>query len=272
MSEMIKIAACASVGNSRENHEDNFIISKGVFLSKEQVDKLSAERTLITAEQTHSPQQPLLLAVSDGMGGHACGEEASLLTVNYLSDCYDEIISSSWQEDEALTLHIANINKVVCDAAKADNSYFGMGATLCGVIIKDEKLTAFNVGDSRLYRYYDGILEQLTTDHTEGQRLLNMNLLTQEQEKNFPRRKLLHRYIGYDGNLAADISSCGNIESGSMLMICTDGLSDVLDSSEIIEILNSDITLCEQAERLVEKAQSKNAGYGDNITVVLVGF
>ena len=217
-------------------------------------------------------KQRFLAAVSDGMGGHACGEVASLLTVSYMSDHYDEIIDAIKLGEASLAAQISHINRIVSSKAKSESACRGMGATLCGVVANEYDLVGFNVGDSRLYQFRNGKLKQLSTDHTEGQRLLRMQLLTEEEVKNFPRRKNLHKYIGYDGEVVPDIFRITGAEPGTMLLLCTDGLSDVMSDEEMAEILSVRASLKDKASKLVMEAVSRDLGYGDNTTVILIEF
>ena len=270
---MITAKSCviSHIGNSRENQEDNFLLYKGIYTTPSTREKMADTRELY-GRNCELNKQRLLVAVSDGMGGHACGEVASLLTVEYMSDHYDEIVDSIRLGENSLATQISRINGVVSSKAKIESSCRGMGATLCGVIANEYELIGFNVGDSRLYQFKNGELKQLSTDHTEGQRLLRMQLLTEEEVKKFPRRKNLHKYIGYDGEVIPDIFRITSAEQGTILLLCTDGLSDVLTDIEMEEILSSRTSLKDKAIELVNEAVSRNLGHGDNTTVILIEF
>ena len=259
------------IGNSRDNQEDNFFLQKGVYASSDARDKMAETRD-IYCHNCELNKQRLLVAVSDGMGGHASGEVASFLTVEYLSSHYDEIIDSARQDENALATQISRINSAVSLTSKKDSSCCGMGATLCGVVANEYELIGFNIGDSRLYQYNGGELRQLSTDHTEGQRLLKMRLLTEEEVKKFPRRKMLHKYLGYDGEIVPDVFRITCAEQGSILMLCTDGLTDVLSDKEIEQVLQGSQGIEDKAKLLVNKAVAGNVGYGDNITLILIEF
>lgn len=259
------------VGNSRDNQEDNFLLCKGIFTTPNARDKMAETRGLY-GYNCELNKQHMLIAVSDGMGGHACGEVASLLTVEYMSAHYDEIINSVKLGEKSLASQVSRINSVVSSKAKNDSSCRGMGATLCGVIANEYELVGFNVGDSRLYQFKNGELEQLSTDHTEGQRLVKMQLLTEEEVKKFPRRKMLHKYIGYDGEIVPDVFRITSAGLGTILMLCTDGLTDVLSDEDIELVLQGSNKLEDKAKILVNKAVDCNVGHGDNITVILVEF
>ncbi len=259
------------VGNSRENQEDNYLLTKDEFLAPDKRETASKTRELVTA-CLEQDEKHYLIAVSDGMGGHSSGEVASLLSVKYLSDNYSNIIESTVLGEKAVCNHISMINELVCNTASKNTSYRGMGATLCGVISNGYNLYGFNIGDSRLYQMYNGQLSQLSTDHTEGQRLLDLKLLTTEEVSKFPRRKHLCRYIGYSGSVSPDVFRISNTIPGSLLLLCSDGLTDVISNVEIEQILNQNAGLKQKAGLLVNEAISRNPGHGDNITVILIEF
>ena len=128
-----KCCVISHIGNSRENQEDNFLLHRSIYVTPSARDKMADTRELYS-HNCELNKQRLLVAVSDGMGGHACGEVASLLTVEYMSDHYDEIIDSIKLGENSLATQISRINSVVSSKAKKDSSCRGMAATLCGVI------------------------------------------------------------------------------------------------------------------------------------------
>lgn len=271
MDKRIKASVISHIGNSRDNQEDNYLVRREGYLPSGVRDGMSKSRKPYCLEGSLDKER-FLVAVSDGMGGHSNGEVASLLTVEYLSKNYDDIIDSVRLGERELATQISRINNAVTSRSKNDSSCRGMGATLCGVIANEYELVGFNVGDSRLYQYKDGELKQLSSDHTEGQRLLKMKLLTEEEVRRFPRRKVLHKYIGCDGEIVPDVFRITGVEQGTVLMLCTDGLSDVMSDDEMAQIFKNDTDLSDKATSLVNEAVSRNLGHGDNTTVILVEF
>ena len=215
------------------------------------------------------PASDFAVAVSDGMGGHASGEIASYMTVRYLSDNYARVVDG--EKTDLISL-ISEINGEVVREARSCPDYKGMGATLCGLLCRDGKLLGFNVGDSRLYRYDGQGLKRLSRDHSEGQRLLDLKLLTEEEVKNFPNRKTIYKYIGMRADLVADVFDIEPCKEKTVFLLCSDGLSDVLDESELSLILSSDVPLKQKSEMLMNRALSRNVGHGDNITIILTEF
>lgn len=258
------------IGNSRENQEDNYLIGRGKYLSPADRDKMSKERKCIVdsciAEQ-------FCCCVSDGMGGHSSGEVASFLTATYIDENYDEIIKEYLKSEQYIKQFVKNLNESVLSKAKSDSILNDMGATLCGVISTGNQTYCFNVGDSRLYQYTNGILKQVTVDNTEGQRLLDLGLLTEEEVKTFPKRKAIYKYIGKDVELVPDIYEIKDIEKGTMLLLCSDGLSDVLDLEEIQDMLSKQFIKTEDKGKfLVEMAAERKPDAGDNITLIIIEY
>lgn len=260
---MCQVYSFSHIGNSRENHEDNYLLGKQ-YLLPEQVKQMSQLRKLVTSHLELNDS--FCVAVSDGMGGYECGEVASLLTVQYLA-------SHSISTVDDIKSCILDLNNYVCTEARKNVETQNMGATLCGVLSTGNQTYCFNVGDSRLYQYSNGILKQVTVDNTEGQRLLDLGLLTEKEVKTFPKRKAIYKYIGKDVELVPDIYEINDIEKGTMLLLCSDGLSDVLDLEEIQDILSKQFIKTEDKGKfLVEMAVERKPDAGDNITLIIIEY
>lgn len=268
MAEGIRGIVCSHVGNSRQNHEDNYLLRKGEYLSPRARRGMEQRRETLCCDLWIG-EGNFLTVLADGMGGHSSGEVASLMAVQYFSEHYGEIVSSEGALDEMLRCHIEALNREIVASSLHDPACRSMGTTLCGVILRKGRLVGFNVGDSRLYRYSEGALRQISADHTEGQRLLNLKLLSEEELAAFPRRKHLYKYMGINEPLIADVFDMGEGFS-DVLLLCSDGLTDVLEDGEIEAVLGGEGTLSEKGVCLVERALARNPGYGDNITVILL--
>ena len=268
----ITIYFASNVGNSRQNQEDNAILPNGSFLDAELVKSISEHRQTHEAIYKGNFENGFLVAVSDGMGGHASGEVASSLTVRYLSQKYRQFIDGAYLNEQFIINEIGSLNRSVISYSKRDNCLRGMGATLCGVICTNGMYYGVNVGDSRLYHYYNNHLEQLSTDHTEGQRLLKLNLLTEDEYQRFPRRKNLYKYIGINSELIPDVFKIGNCIPGSTLVLCSDGLTDALSDEEIATVLSKPGSIEYRGHLLIDQALERNIGHGDNITLILIEF
>lgn len=268
----ITIYFASNVGNSRQNQEDNAILPNGSFLDAELVKSISEHRQTHEAIYKGNFENGFLVAVSDGMGGHASGETASSLTVKYLSQKYRQFIDEAYLNEQFIINEIGSLNRSVISSSKEDIRLKGMGATLCGVICSNGMYYGYNVGDSRLYRHHNNQLEQLSTDHTEGQRLLKLNLLTEEEYRRFPRRKNLYKYIGINSELIPDVFKIENCIPESTLMLCSDGLTDALSDEEIAAVLNKAESIEYKGHLLIDHALERNIGHGDNITLILIKF
>lgn len=268
--ELLYKAICAitHIGNSRENHEDNYLLGRQ-YMSHEQVKLLESTRKIYT--QTEQYIGDFCVAVSDGMGGYEGGEVASFLTVKYLSDNYEKLLNDVKVDKYKIADIINKLNFYVCSEANKNSGFQNMGATLCGVIFIDDKAICFNVGDSRLYRFDGENVSQITVDNTEGQRLLDLGLFTREEFAVFPKRKAIYKYIGKDVELIPDIYELCEIKDGEILLICSDGLSDVIEIDEIQDMLSKKyISTIDKGKFLVEMAVERKIDAGDNITLLLV--
>lgn len=258
------MALISHVGNSRSSNEDNFILpskNHGFYIN---------ENSKKFCEYSVANENPFCCAVSDGMGGHEFGEIASLKVVEYLSTHYDELIKSLCSK-ELIKDYVTKLNDQFCNFAARNRSYRNMGATLCGVVSDGKKALCFNAGDSRAYTFCSGKLKQITIDHSEGQRLFDLQLLTAEELKTFPNRKAIYKYIGQKTTLVPDVFEIENYSSCSYILLCTDGLTDVLSDNEIQSILGStDIDVNRKSQLLIDLALKRNLNVGDNITLILI--
>lgn len=207
--------------------------------------------------------------VCDGMGGAAGGNIASALAVKVISDKINASYRDTMRDvsiknmlDSALTA--ANIE--VYDLADAKPELNGMGTTVVCAIVRDNQAFIAHAGDSRAYVLSDGGINQITTDHSVVQDLLDRGKITDEQAANHPNKNLITRAVGVDKSIEIDFDQI-DLDDDSTLLLCTDGLSNYVKNSEIVELM-SDKKHYAFADRLVQKA-NENGG-GDNITVVAI--
>lgn len=209
--------------------------------------------------------------VCDGMGGATGGNHASSIAVKLIS----ERISSSYRKGMSGT-SIKNIlvsavvaaNISIHDASLADPELTGMGTTVVVAVIADNSVYIAHVGDSRAYILSDGKLNQLTKDHSFVQEMVDRGKLTPDEAKNDPRKNLITRALGVDKDVIVDFCQ-EYISEDEVLILCTDGLTNYVEPSEIYELTN-DKKFYEYSERLVNRA-NKNGG-GDNVTVVTMSY
>jgi PPM family protein phosphatase len=212
-----------------------------------------------------------LIAVADGMGGHAGGEVASAIAINSLTDLVPLLLNESVDLDskEDLFLNITHeIDQKILDKSKAQPELSGMGTTLTALSILDNNIELLHIGDSRCYRYRDNKLEQLSYDHTVMQELLDQGRLTPQEVFDHPQRSLLTQALMGDSGLDP-ILLAFEIKKGDQFLLCSDGLTNVLSDYEISKIIEAnDADLIPQA--LINEVRSKGAP--DNITIIWSGL
>ena len=201
-------------------------------------------------------------AVADGMGGHERGEWASAAIVEALRavpdlDDFDDQVSHA-----AGAIHQAN--SVIFEEARAKS--ISMGSTVVAVVLKDKRFAVVWAGDSRAYILREGVLHQLSRDHTRVQELIDRGLLTQEQSIGHPMGHVLSRAVGVGGELELD-AIADDMHPGDIFLLCSDGLYGVVGDDEIASVL-SDMSLEQAARALVAKCLDNGAP--DNVTVVLI--
>ncbi len=208
---------------------------------------------------------PDLFIVADGMGGHNAGDMASKLCV--------ESFYKSVSESELRT-PVSIMNEAIFYAhgqiqAKADENpdYYGMGTTLVAAVIMDMTLYVANIGDSRLYVLRDG-LEQITEDHSLVEEMVKSGELAKESVRSHPNKNIITRALGIGIDIQPDYFNV-NLQEGDMILMCSDGLTNMLEDAEIEYIIkNSRDDLRKTCMELVNRANE--AGGKDNITVLLV--
>ncbi|MDS1271656.1 Stp1/IreP family PP2C-type Ser/Thr phosphatase [Lipingzhangella sp. LS1_29] len=207
---------------------------------------------------------PHLLAVADGMGGHAGGEIASAIALNALEPLDGDIPASQMAEslEEAVDSANTTIARHVQDDPKLEN----MGTTLTAMLLSGSRLVLIHVGDSRAYLLRGSEFTQLTHDHTLVQTLVDEGKITEEEVATHPQRSLLLRALNGQGEVDPDIRVY-EVELGDRYLLCSDGLSGVVSEDTIRETLGSETSPETAARRLIDLA---NRGGGpDNITAVI---
>lgn len=206
--------------------------------------------------------------VCDGMGGAKAGNVASETAVKTISEYV--IRSYSPQMDDSSIANmlkgaVATANIDIYDLALKNSSYNGMGTTVVTALIRKDSAVICHAGDSRAYLISDEI-SQITRDHSMVQSLVESGKLTAEEAKVHPRKNVITRALGAEENINSDVTVV-NVSVGNVLLFCTDGLSNFVESSDMLSIFkNNDISCVPNI--LVDTAN--NNGGGDNITVVAV--
>ena len=212
----------------------------------------------------------LLCVLCDGMGGAKSGNIASSLAV----DVFVQEIRRCWipemdQEriDQMLRSAVKLANFTVFDQAQQFEEFAGMGTTLVAVLLHGKQVTVVNVGDSRAYCVDKNGIRQLTVDHSLVQMMVSRGELTPEQARKYPGKNLITRAIGTESQVDCDIFR-RKLERGDCLLLCTDGLSNLMDEQEILFEVAHGLEKQQCCQRLLEIA--KNRGAPDNVTSVLV--
>jgi serine/threonine protein phosphatase PrpC len=208
--------------------------------------------------------------VADGMGGHRAGDVASSLAVNSLVQSLKAWEETSPAEERVSKLRdmIRTANAVVYETASLNEQYHNMGTTVVMVLMDGSTGLIGHIGDSRAYRLRQGLLEQLTEDHTLVNELTKSGQLSPEEAARHPRRNVLTRALGTDHEVEVDVQII-DWQSGDLLLLCSDGLSGLVEPSLLQATLEEAGAMLEQqAQKLVDLALA--AGGDDNVTVVLV--
>lgn len=202
-------------------------------------------------------------AVTDGMGGYSGGEIASTYAVDEIRE-YLAYLESVGQQD--LCDAIIHANQRIVNRVASEERLAGMGTTAVVTAIKYNQLYWASVGDSRLYIYRDGLLRQITTDHSMVQELLTAGEITKDEMLSHPQRNLLTRAVGVDEVLEVD-SGIESILPGDRILLCTDGLSGYVTDDVIASALQSSDDNMMVVESLMDTVYE--VGAGDNVTIVV---
>jgi len=238
-------AARSDVGKSRSTNEDDFAIraERGLFL------------------------------VADGMGGHGNGEVASRLVTLSVCDFIEALPRKSRQGshpvEDTLREALEQANQAVFRAVENRAELAGMGATVVAMMYRNGNAVIAHAGDSRAYRWRAGRIEQLTEDHTWVGQQVSSGDLSPDEARLHPFRNVVTRALGGEMRLIVDVA-VHDVRTGDLFLLCTDGLTAVLEDDEIAEILGGDDTLDGRCATLIEVAN--DGGGPDNVTALLVGF
>jgi len=258
----LNVDAQTHAGMTGKNNEDRYAVASFV------LDK--RDRT------------PVLFAVlADGIGGHRAGEVAAELTVNHMM----QVVARSDGRHIRRTIEdaVVEASDAIAAHSASNENLKGMGATCATAWIVGDKLHTAYVGDSRIYLIRAGRIQQLTVDHTWVQEAIERGVLTPEMARQHPNVHVIRRYLGSptppdpdfrlklfndEGDQHAENNQGLQLQPGDILLLCSDGLTDLVWNDEILETIRSRPNLKEASRSLIELANSR--GGHDNITVVLV--
>jgi serine/threonine protein phosphatase PrpC len=258
----LNVDAQSHAGMSGKNNEDRYAVASFVL--------------------DHRDRTPVLFAVlADGIGGHRAGEVAAELAVNHMM----QAVARSDGKHIRNTIEDAVIeaSDAIASHAGSNENLQGMGATCATAWIVGDKLYTAYVGDSRIYLIRGGRIQQLTVDHSWVQEAIEKGILTPEAARQHPNVHVIRRYLGSptppepdfrlklfndEGDRHAENNQGLQLLPSDILLLCSDGLTDLLWNDEILEVIRSKPTLKEASRALIEIANSR--GGHDNITVVLI--
>lgn len=239
------VAAKTDLGRVRENNEDKY--------------------EFFVSEDPHTiASRGAVYVVCDGMGGAAAGQIASELACKTFIDVY--VNHPGENPEVAMSTAVVAANRWVFENAKNNPQRKGMGTTLSALILRQDVAYTVQVGDSRVYRLREGVLEQLTHDHTWVDEAIRAGMITAEEAKTHPYRHVITRAVGSEGHVVPDVVQ-HDLSEGDLFMICSDGLLNHVEDDVIGEILRT-VQPAEACWRLVGLALQ--GGGSDNTTVMIV--
>lgn len=217
-------------------------------------------------------REPYLFAVADGMGGYAAGEIASRSTLKAFEAATHRLRHDAEEHDaeehiaETLLDAFAKANEHVLKMSVSNASYEGMGTTLTALYLSGGMAYCCHLGDSRLYLYRGGCLSQMTHDHTFVANLLQQGEITGQEARIHPQRHMLLQAVGVDEYIRPQVQTF-QIHQGDRLLLCSDGLSDMVEDSVIAELLREPDSE-KAADSLLEQALAN--GGRDNVTLLMI--
>lgn len=238
----MKISSATSVGCIRPLNEDSYFVSE-------------------------PDSKTVLAVVADGMGGHNAGEVASGEAVGIIRK--DVLSKSGESAKDVLVNAIADANREIYEMSIQKQKLSGMGTTITACLADEKSVTAVQVGDSRLYLIRKDEITQITKDHSLVEMLVESGSITKEEARIHPQRNVITRAVGTDRTVEADVYEFIP-EENDVLLLCSDGLVNMVDDESILSIIQSAESLDDAAASLVSEAE--RAGGTDNITVILIQY
>jgi serine/threonine protein phosphatase PrpC len=237
----MKLRSCAisDVGKKRQKNEDSYLLN----------DELK------------------LFIVADGMGGHAGGEYASRIAITTIEDSFKNFSETELKEPEKIIdssiQHAANH---IVAKAEEDEALRGMGTTVVALYLHDKRAILGHVGDSRAYLFREGVIEQLTEDHSLVNEQLKSGLISEEEARTHQFKNIITRSLGASPEVEVDLIS-KKIKLGDIFVLCSDGLSNLVETSEMEQLLRDNEAVT-AAKSMVDLANKR--GGDDNITLLVI--
>jgi len=240
----LEIFSATDVGRARDNNEDSVAVDDAAQLA----------------------------VLADGMGGYNAGEVASQMLTSFIKSELGRwlkeagALASLADIKRAMDICVDNANRAIFNAANTNPRYAGMGTTLVLAVFRDDQLLLGHVGDSRAYRFRDGELTQITRDHSLLQEQIDAGLLTPEEAQYSSNKNLVTRAVGVEDTVMLELHA-HEVQPGDLYLMCSDGLTDMLDDRALAQLLLAQRPLPDAALSLIEAANDK--GGKDNIAIVL---
>lgn len=253
-------AAITKTGR-RRNNQDNFMLG-GKYAE--------LNHDTFTYKCEGKTKKPFFTAVCDGMGGEASGERASYEACKELAEVSAKLTGDFAANKMLVCDSILHANTRLCDVMQNEGTG-RMGSTVISVLIQGDTLFYTNLGDSRIYLLRNGVLRQITKDHTEGQSMVDAGVLTEEQLKKHPSRNKLNRHLGiFPEEMVLECPTYEDIKlkAGDKLLLCSDGVFGVLEGAQIVSILSEKTSAEERAAELVDTAYASASK--DNMTAMVI--
>ena len=282
MTKVLEYYCVTHMGKMRDNHEDNYLTCDGKLITLKQQKRMTVKHPQIITRKVIKGDKafPAVFSIADGMGGYKAGEIASNTVVTELKKklkAGHKFANTLKSPVETVVKYINDINFLVNIKAGADDKLSGMGSTIATLVFEQDGVTAINVGDSRAYLFENGMLKQISHDHTFGQQICDMGLEKDVNLEMVSYRKSLTRYVGMESSLTEDITKISDkvpYESSQVYLICSDGLTDEVSPEEIEKICsdyNGELTgIGEVLLKFALGNNGKEIGGRDNITFMLI--
>jgi PPM family protein phosphatase len=269
----IDVSALSHTGHRRANNEDHFLVAK-------------VGRTLDTITTSlppgdvpeHTEEINYVMIVADGMGGHAAGEVASRMAISALIRLALDVPDWILRVDEGYARQIADrsksrvqkVGEMIVEQGERDPNLKGMGTTLTIARSLGRDLMVTHVGDSRAYLFRAGRLHHLTRDHTYAQLLVDIGELTPDEVASSRHRHVLTNALGGSSDEVQVDTDRVRLQDGDRVLLCSDGLTDLVDDEEITRILTASTASREACAQLVQRALEQ--GGRDNVTVIVAAY
>lgn len=239
----MEISSATSVGCIRPLNEDSYFVSEPDSSGK------------------------VLAVVADGMGGHNAGEVASGKAVGIVKK---NVLEKNGSDVKDILINAVNAaNCEIYEMSKNKKDLYGMGTTMTACVAEENNVTVVHVGDSRLYLINEDNMTQITKDHSLVEMLVENGEITKEEARRHPQKNIITRAVGTNETVETDIYEF-QVKKDDLILICSDGLVNMIEDDEILSIIRLSKTLNDAANKLVKEAE--NAGGTDNITVILIKF